>query len=230
MQNFVHRCAAMVIALAGVIAAPGAAVAATLTLSSVITVDGVDVTSGPTFLIDDTYTADDYLALRVDGTVDLAWGDFTANAAGIILSPQTTNTNAHPGQITIGPNGAPYGALLIGNGTLGFVPFFTVSAANGLGGPTPLTELVEYRTFSSLFGTGVTAGTVLQFRVNDDAIYTYDNSGAFQVSPVVPTPVPEPASLLLLGAGLSALAVRRRRSRSAGAMKPCSTMGGQVGA
>jgi len=40
----------------------------------------------------------DTLSLTVSGTFDLASGDFAANAAGIIVSPPTTNTGNRPGE------------------------------------------------------------------------------------------------------------------------------------
>ena len=77
---------------------------------------------GPTFTVVGNFSGSDTLSLTVSGTVDLASGLFTANAAGIITAPATTNTGAHPGQTSPNADNSAlnYGALLIGNSTLGF--------------------------------------------------------------------------------------------------------------
>ena len=52
---------------------------------------------GPTFTVSGNLLGTDTLSLMVNGTVDLANGHFTANAAGIIIGPDPTNTGDHPG-------------------------------------------------------------------------------------------------------------------------------------
>src|SRR5579872_5435576 len=102
--------------------------------------DGVGFDAGgPTFTVVGNFLSTDTLSLIVSGTVDLANGGFTANAAGIITAPATTNTGAHPGQTSPNADNASfdYAALLIGNSTLGFHQVFLASAANGLGSSTP---------------------------------------------------------------------------------------------
>jgi len=158
------------------------------------TVSGVDVFSGPSFALDRDYGQEDFFCLRAVGTVDLAGGAFTANAAGVVVSPITgTNTGAFPGEIEprIPPPSFPFAALLIGNDDLGFVPYF-IPANSGLNDqriPGP-TTLEEQRTMDELFGIGAGVGTEIEFRVNDS---NSGNTGAFEVSNcLVPEPEPEP--------------------------------------
>src|SRR5262249_46541428 len=94
-----------------------------LTVLGTNAADGVSFDAGgPTFTVIGNFSGSDTLSLIATGTVDLANGSFTSNAAGIITAPATTNTGAHPGQTSPNAdNGAlNYGALLIGNSTLGF--------------------------------------------------------------------------------------------------------------
>jgi len=153
---------------------------------------------GPTFTVSGNFLGTDTLSLTVNGTVDLANGAFTSNAAGIIVSPATTNTGNHPGQ-TAPNSGNPslnYAALLIGNSTLGFFQVFPSSAAFGLGSSNPPTALtLTDRTLANIgFTSGLSNGTVLELRISD--INFSDNSGAFQVSQGT---VPEPGAFGLLG-------------------------------
>ncbi|TRU84747.1 MAG: PEP-CTERM sorting domain-containing protein [Microcystis novacekii Mn_MB_F_20050700_S1] len=179
------------------------------------TVLGTNVFSGPTFTVSGNFLPSDTLSINVSGTVDLAAGGLTINAAGVIVAPQTTVTGNNPGQIFIAGGsdivpGKPNGALLIGNGTLGFFPLFSATAANGLGNANPPTNLsLSGVPLSSIFTnvgfTGIANGTVLEFRVNDSN--TFDNSGQFVISS---QQVPEPSKVLGLGMlGLGAVAQRK---------------------
>ena len=204
--------ATILLASIAFVAAPRTASADVLTIDSFISVSGTAVFSGPTFVVPGAFDASDLFALTADGTVDLAGGNFIANAAGIIVAPPTTNTGHHPGETapSLG-NGLPYAALMVGNASLGFVPFFSANAANGLGDATPPTLITEARTFASLFGAGfpgLSAGDVLEFRIND--INNGDNNGGLRL---IPTQVPDPATLLLLGTGF-AVSMRRRFAAS----------------
>ncbi len=150
----------------------------------------------------------DTLSVNVSGTVDLFFGQFTTNAAGVIVSPSVTHTGNNPGQVLAGPGGRPYGSLLIGNNTLGFFPLFPANAANGLGNANPPTNLsLSGVPLSSIFTnvgfTGIANGTVLEFRVNDGDVNT--NSGQFVIAST-----PEPSTILGLGLlGFSAFCQRK---------------------
>jgi hypothetical protein len=127
-----------------------------------MTVLGTD-SVGPSFTVSGNFTASDTISIRATGLVDLNFGNFTANAAGIITAPATTNTGNHPGETS--PNTSDpavnYAALLIGNMTLGFFQAFPSNAANGLGNPGPPTTLFSTATLGSIgFGAGLSNGTV----------------------------------------------------------------------
>ncbi len=179
------------------------------------TVSATDVFSGPSFTVSGSFGSSDIVNVRGIGTIDLDYGDFTADAAGIIVFPSTTNTGNHPGEIALGPGGFPYASVLIGNGTLGFFPLFPADASTGLGSSTPPTTVTALnRTLGSIFGSnfaGLSNGAVLQLRIND--INTAGNLRAFQIS-TVQAVVPEPGTVaLLLAGGLTgaSLLLRRRR-------------------
>jgi hypothetical protein len=153
----------------------------------------------------------DTLSLMVNGTVDLANGSFTANAAGIIIGPGPTNTGNHPGEVApyAGNSALNYAALLIGNSTLGFFQVFPSSADFGLGNSSPSTTLtLTDRTLADIgFVSGLTNGTVLESRVSD--INFGDNSGAFDISQAAEVPEPGTTTLLILFLGGMAVAHRR---------------------
>ena len=209
MKLLEPRASRHLFALAFCLALSLPASASVLEPGSDITVLGTNVFSGPALVAGQAYAASDSLRIAASGTVDLAAGNFTANAAGIIVAPPVTNTGANPGQTSPGPGGIPFAALLVGNGSLGFVQLFPSNALNGLGDSTPPTDLVVERTFLDLFGTGIAAGTALEFRVNDSN--NFDNSGSFLLSAPA-ADVPEPSMLMLLLGGallLAGLHVRR---------------------
>jgi hypothetical protein len=178
--------------------------------SFILGTDVINIVSGPTFTVSGNFTASDDIDVQASGTVDLAFGAYTANAAGVLVSPPTSNTGSHPGDTSPGPSGFPYAALLIGNSTLGFFPLFPANAADGFGNPTPPTTISVDETLGSIFGNSVTIpnGTVLQLEIND--INNYDNSGAFTVGSV--GSVPDAGTTgALLGLSLLGLATLRRR-------------------
>ena len=167
---------------------------------------------GPDFTVVGDFLSTDTVSLTVSGTVDLADGEFTANAAGIIVGPSTTNTGNHPGEgaPNAGNPSVDYAALLIGNSTLGFFQLFPSSAEFGLGNSTPPTTLtLTDRTLGDIgFTSGLSNGTVLELRVSD--INFADNSGAFNLSQV-----PEPGTIVLLGFALCVVFGGRRKALGA---------------
>jgi len=184
----------------------------TLTVLGANAADGLGFDAGgPAFTVAGNLLGTDTLSLMVSGTVDLAGGGFTANAAGIVTAPATTNTGVHPGQTTPNSGNAllNYGALLIGNSTLGFFQVFPSSAAFGLGSGSPPTTLVlTNRTLANIgFTAGLSNGTILELRVSDTN--SGDNSGQFLVTQ---SSVPEPATFGLLSLGLGMMLSLRRRT------------------
>lgn len=169
--------------------------AATLAHGSILLIPSTTVLGtdsvGPAFTVAGNFSATDTISIRASGLVDLASGNYTANAAGIIVAPATTNTGNHPGQTS--PNTSEpsvnFAALLIGNTTLGFFQAFPSNAANGLGNSSPPTTLTSTATLGSIgFASGLTNGTVLHLVVSDCSGCFGDNSGSFAVGPAVPEP------------------------------------------
>jgi len=149
-----------------------------------------------------SFSATDTISIRATGVVDLASGNYTANAAGIITAPPTTNTGNHPGQTS--PNTSQpsvnFAALLIGNTTLGFFQAFPSNAANGLGNPVPPTTLTSTATLGSIgFASGLANGTVLHLVVSDCNGCFGDNSGSFLVGSAT---VPEPGYFAIVACAL----------------------------
>ena len=60
--------------------------------------NGIDVFSGPSFTVSGNFGLSDFISVEAIGTVDLNFGNFTANAAGVITAPPVTNTGNNPGQ------------------------------------------------------------------------------------------------------------------------------------
>ena len=131
------------------------AVCATLVSGATIAVTNTVVLAtdsiGPSFTVVGNFSSSDLISITASGLVDLASGNFTANAAGIIAGPATTNTGNHPGEVS--PNlsnpSLNYAALLIGNTGLGFFQVFPSNAANGLGNPLPPTTLTSNATLGA---------------------------------------------------------------------------------
>lgn len=92
---------ALILACAVAAVTPTVARAATLTIPVAVTVNGVDVFAGPQFTVSGNFGLADTFALTADGEVGLAGTQFFANAAGVITRPDTTNTGAHPGGVTL---------------------------------------------------------------------------------------------------------------------------------
>jgi hypothetical protein len=191
-----------------------AAHAATLPIptSVVLGIDSVNIAPGPTFTVSGNFNASDFIDIQASGTIDLDSGDYTANAAGVLVSPGTSDTGSHPGQTSPGGSfGYPYAALLLGNSTLGFFPVFPADAADGLGNSTPPTTISVDETLGAIFGGSVSIpnGTVLQFQIND--IDNYNNSGAFTVGNGSSSVPDAGATSALLGLSLLGLGTLRRK-------------------
>ncbi|HYP07438.1 MAG TPA: PEP-CTERM sorting domain-containing protein [Bryobacteraceae bacterium] len=180
--------------------------AATLTVPS-LTVLGTDVFSGPTFTVPVDYSPTDTLSFTVSGIVSLQGGGaFGTNAAGVVVVPGSAGV----GQSA--PNGSTtFGSLLLGNNVIPFVQLFATDASNGLGSANPPTVLAFSDTIGNIFGSGLSAGTVLEFRISD--INTGDNGGQFSIRPDDAGAVPEPGSWLLAASGVALVAGTRLRRR-----------------
>jgi len=186
-------------------------------------VQGTDVFGGPTFTLTSIVQPTDLLSLTAGGQVFLQNGPaYGTNPAGVVTTAGSTGVGG------TSLNGATnFGALLLGNSTLGFFQLFPANAANGLGSLTPPSALtLSNVTMSSIgFSSALPSGTVLQFRISD--INTSDNSGQFTVSgQIVTSAVPEPAAGLLSIGGIGILFLRQRRRRTMS--RVISSTGGQV--
>ncbi len=164
-------------------------------------------TAGPTITLPASgLLPTDTLSLSASGEVFLQSGNtYGTNAAGVVTTAGTSPVGGSS------LNGATtFGALLLGNTTLGFHQIFATSAANGLGSSTPPHVVsISDATLSSLgFGAPISGGTILQFMISDT--FTSDNSGSFTFEGHFNTAaLPEPATLLLLGSGFIGLRLLR---------------------
>ncbi len=181
----------------------------------VTSVLGTNVFGGPSFTVPTALGGTATLSLTVAGGVSVqSSGQWGTNAAGVIVVPGTSGVG-QTGTFTNEFGTFNFGALLIGNTTLGFRQLFAATAANGLGSAAPPTTLTLTDVpLSSIFGGGLQAGTVLELRVAD--INTFDNGGSFTLSQPSAV-IPEPSTHALLAAGLAgAVAVARRRRAATG--------------
>lgn len=179
--------------------------AATFTIPST-TVAGTSVDSGPSFTVTDTFTGADLISLSASGIVDLATNEtnnYFTNAAGTVVT-QTTFTGTPVGGFNGGPLGYNYGALLLGNSTLGFFSVFPSGSTDPLS--------ISNVTLASLgFTSGIAAGTTLEFRVND-ILSGLNNAGSYTVSgSLESTAVPEPFTVIgtIIG-GTAAFRLRKK--------------------
>lgn len=188
-------------------------VAAQPLMIPVNTVLGTDVFDGPRFTVPTALSGTTELSLTVTGLVYLQGPDrYGTNAAGVVVVPGTYGVG--DGYINISEGGFYFGSLLIGNTTLGFRQLFATTAANGFGSAAPPTTLTLTNVpLATIFGSGLAAGTVLEFRVSD--VNTFDNSGRFTLSGPSIVAAPEPSTFALLTAGLAGLGTVARRRRRA---------------
>ena len=186
--------------------------AASLTIPTT-TVNGTNVASGPSFTVNSNFLGTDTISLDVSGTVDISAGGYTVNAAGILTQPTAFFGSLPTGTFVMRSGSTNFGALLLGNSTLGFRQLFPANTENGLGSSTPQTNLsLTNVTLDSIFGTGLNNGTVLEFRISDSD--DFNNLGAFTVSSPINQPttsVPEPFTIIgtLIG-GTSAVRMRKK--------------------
>ena len=183
------------------------------------------------FTVVGNYAATDVITLNVSGTVNVAGNEagvgWTTNAAGVTVNPVNSiyNELRGIGEIAVdpdfppGPLNAPYGALLLSLdnfATSAVVPFLA-NTASGLGQTLIPTTLSFSGTLASLFGSGVTDGTVFSFRVAD--INFFDSSGAFTVTGSLdaadaPEMDPRQGSVALTCCGLLLLVLSQRQKRA----------------
>jgi hypothetical protein len=189
----------------GLVAALTSTAAADILTPPALTVLGTNVFAGPTFTVPTDFAATDELSFTVSGIVSLQpSGAFGTNAAGVVVVAGSSPVGASL------PNGSTtYGSLLLGNSSIPFVQLFPTNADNGLGSSAPPTSLTISATLGSLFGSGLSAGTVLEFRVSD--INTGDNGGQFSISSGGDAAVPEPGAWMLVVSGLAILSAGRAR-------------------
>ena len=181
---------------------------------STVTVGPTETTagSGPSFAVPGGVLVGDTITIDTNGTMYLqTGGTYGTNAAGIVV----VNGTALVGQDTPNPGpgtgtGTTYGALLLGNSTDGFFQMYPSDASNGLGSPTPPTDLLTTLNLSTFAGGNLIGATTLEFLLSDTIVS--DNSGQYTVSSG--SSVPEPVSGALVGWGLLAAAalVRRRKA------------------
>ena len=113
------------------------------------------------------------------------------------------------------PSVPNYGSLLLGNSALGYKQIFAANVDNGLGSSAPPTTLsFSNISLGSLFGSGLTAGTVLNFQVYD--VGYSDNTGSFAVRGSIDAAVPEPFTIIgTLVGGTAAVRMRKKLQRVA---------------
>jgi hypothetical protein len=181
--------------------------AATFTIPTT-TVLGTNVDSGPSFTVNGNFTGSDLISLEASGTVNLATdklplGYFT-NPAGIATQPTFAGQNI--GGAASGPGGFNFGALLLGNSSLGFFNVFPSNSS-----PSSSLALNNVTLASLGFTGGFADGTVLEFRINDITSGT-NNAGSYSVGgSLASTQVPEPFTVVgtLIG-GTAALRLRKK--------------------
>jgi hypothetical protein len=220
VSNLLGSLAVASSAFAGGLMVSQAAPATAATFTKTATVDALTPEStAPTFTVVGDFLATDTFTINATNFVTLDTFGYNTNAAGILTAASggdPAGSFATPPTSGAPANGVPYGALLVGNGSIGFAKLFLANVANGLGSSSPATSLSASGNVGSLFAAGIPDGTVLQFLVND-TVYR-DNGGSFGAtlelsnSIVAPTAsVPEPFTIIgTLVGGTAAFRMKRK--------------------
>jgi hypothetical protein len=205
--------------------------------ASAVTVAGTPINTnvgvGGISTVEGLFSGSDTINLNALGTVDnlaVSGPDgYTTNAAGIVTA---SRIGSAPG--TASPSGFGTfnsGALLIGNDAIGFKQAFASISSNGLGSSAPITSLARTTTLASIFGSGFTNTSFLQFKIEPyfdfqnttvggspasggssasvPNVYTLTGSITSNAGPA--TSVPEPFTIVgtLIG-GTAALRMRKK--------------------
>jgi hypothetical protein len=222
VSNLLGSLAVASSALAGGLMVSQAAPANAATFNSgTIAVDAqIGSTLGQSFTVTDDFIAPtDTITIDASGVSNLdgSPSGYKVNAAGIVLE---TSSNGDPvgGFYPIPTsgalkNGANYGALLLGNSTLGYVQVFPADVIDGLNSTNPPTTLSRTFAVNSLFAGGINTNEVLQFLVNDSSYQ--DNGGGFSASVTLTNSrvaaVPEPFTIIgTLVGGTAAFRLKRK--------------------
>jgi hypothetical protein len=189
--------------------------AANLTFSSTVnsgSPTGLALAGGGNFLSTDVFS------LSATGTANYAGFPnpaYVTNAAGVTTQAYTGTPNIPVGGSNPGANNATAGALLIGNGTIGYFQLFPTNATNGLGsGTPPNTVSFSNITLASIFGTALnTTPTSSLNIITNDTVYA-DNVGVFTLNGSIAAPstaVPEPFTIIgTLVGGTAAVRLRKK--------------------
>jgi len=183
-----------------------------------------DAFSGPTWSVNDL-TPSTQLNIEASGFFDLinSSNRFPTNAAGVLIQPTVyfggtaVGSTVAASGATLG-GGTPFGALLLGNASIGFVQVFPNVPGNGLGSSTPPTNLSTQVAWGTLFPSVSAPFTgTLQWRVNDSSPSDNPNVETMQVEAFISSPntAPIPTPALLPGLiGMGAAALRKRKQEA----------------
>ncbi|MBS2037498.1 hypothetical protein JST97_21090 [bacterium] len=166
---------------------------------------------GYTYTLTQNYLATDAFSFTASGEINIATADpfgfgYWINAAGVTTHSQNTLGGFHGFGYTdsSGPFGTSYGSILVSaNNFATATQVFLADASNGLGAAGAVTSVSRTATFADIFGGGLAAGTVLNFRVSD--VNNNDNAGQFTLTGFLGAPDPTGAPELSAHAALTPL-------------------------
>ena len=181
--------------------------AASITFSGgVLTIPGTS-TTGTSFTYNGTLTQSDTIAFTQTGNPCLQSGNtYCTNGAGVVTVAGSTpvgGASSFAGPTGIIPAGTwTFGSLIMIISGVGAVQVFPTNAANGLGSPSPPTNLtLQPTTLASLgFGSFSVSNPTITFIVADTGFL--DNSGQFVLIQTA-TAVPTLSKWGLVGLGLA---------------------------